>query len=79
MKVGLLLLLVQCTVLVLEHNFALEAAIGSHACWLAASTRVTNIMPLARPLPLTVGTVNNATTLKACQIAGSIPEAGLER
>jgi hypothetical protein len=34
------------TVRVFERNFALEDAIGSHACSLEASTRVTNAIPL---------------------------------
>jgi hypothetical protein len=36
----------QGTVLIFEHNFALEDAIGSHACSLETSMRVTNGMPL---------------------------------
>jgi hypothetical protein len=45
-------------------DFALENAIGSHACSLEASKRVTNGIPLGRPRPLTVTTVNSATTVK---------------
>jgi hypothetical protein len=74
-------------VLGFEQNFALEDAIGSHACSLEAhacsleahacsleahacsleaSMRVINRMPLECPLPLTVRTFYDVTTLKAC-------------
>jgi SWI/SNF-related matrix-associated actin-dependent regulator of chromatin subfamily A3 len=39
-----------CTLLVFEQMFSLEDVIGSHACWLAASTRVTNHILLGNPL-----------------------------
>jgi hypothetical protein len=40
------------TVRVFEHDFALEDAIGSHACSLEANMRVTNGIPLGSPLLL---------------------------
>jgi hypothetical protein len=40
------------TVLVFRQDFALEDAIGSHACSLEANMRVTNGIPLGSPLPL---------------------------
>jgi hypothetical protein len=36
----------ECAMLVFSTEFALEDAIGSHACSLDASTRVTNGIPL---------------------------------
>jgi glutathionyl-hydroquinone reductase len=42
------------TVRVFRQRFALEDAIGSHACSLEASNRVTNAIPLGCPLPLTI-------------------------
>jgi hypothetical protein len=42
---------------------ALEDAIGSHACSLEAGRRVTNGIPLGRPLFLPVHTVNCVQTL----------------
>jgi hypothetical protein len=33
-----------------EENFALQDAVGSHACWLEVSMRVTNTMPLESPM-----------------------------
>jgi hypothetical protein len=53
------------TALVFEQNFALEDAIGSHTCSLEASKRVTNRIFLECPLPLTVHTFYDVTTLKA--------------
>jgi hypothetical protein len=48
-----------------EQDFALEDAIGSHACSLEASMRVTNGMPLELSLFLPVdNNVNCVTTLK---------------
>jgi hypothetical protein len=41
-----------CAVRVLRQNFALEDAIGSHACSLEANMRVTNGIPLGSPLLL---------------------------
>jgi hypothetical protein len=38
---------------VLTQRIALEDAIGSHACSLEASIRLTNDIHLGRPLPLT--------------------------
>jgi hypothetical protein len=38
------------TVRVFRQKFTLEDAIGSHACSLEASMRVTNGIPLGRPL-----------------------------
>jgi hypothetical protein len=52
------------TVRVFWQKFALEDAIGSHACSLGANTRVTNGIPLGRPLFLPVYTVNCVQTLK---------------
>jgi hypothetical protein len=51
---------------VFRQNFTLEDAIGSHACSLEASRRVTNGIPLGCPLFLLVHTVNCVATLKAC-------------
>jgi hypothetical protein len=53
-----------CPGLVFELNFALEAAIGSHACSLGTSMHVANSLPLGCPLPLTVTTMNCVETLK---------------
>jgi hypothetical protein len=41
---------VKGTVRVFRQDFALEDAIGSHACSLEASSRATNGIPLRRPL-----------------------------
>jgi SpoVK/Ycf46/Vps4 family AAA+-type ATPase len=49
---------------VFEQDFALEDAIGSHACSLDANMRVTNGIPRGSPLLLPVGTVNYVETLK---------------
>jgi hypothetical protein len=46
-------------------EFTLEDAIGSHACSLEASSRVTNGIPLGCPRFLPVHTVNCVQTLKA--------------
>jgi hypothetical protein len=54
----------QCTVRVFRQKFTLEDAIGSHACSLQASRRVTNGIPLESPLFLPVHTVNRVQTLK---------------
>jgi hypothetical protein len=51
-------------VLGLKHVFALEGAIGSHACWLEASMRVTNSILLGRPLHLIAAAMNCVKTLK---------------
>jgi hypothetical protein len=51
-------------VLVFEQDFALEDAIGSHACSLEATMRVSNGIPLGSPLLLPVATMNYAQTLK---------------
>jgi hypothetical protein len=51
--------------LVFRLESVLEDALGSHACWLEVSMRVTNGIPLGCPLPLTVATVNSIQTLKA--------------
>jgi hypothetical protein len=50
---------------VFRQEFALEDAIGSHACSFEASMHVTNGIPLGCPLPLTFATVNSVQTLKA--------------
>jgi hypothetical protein len=55
------------TVRAFRQKFTIEDAIGSHACSLEASTRVTNGSPLGYPPPLTVTTVNSVKTLKATQ------------
>jgi hypothetical protein len=47
------------TVCVFRPDFALEDAIGSHACSLEANTRVTNGIPFGSPLLLPVCTVNS--------------------
>ena len=52
------------TVRVFRHKFTLEDDIGSHACSLEASRRVTNDIPLGSPLFLPVHTVNCVQTLK---------------
>jgi hypothetical protein len=59
-------LIAMCTVCVFRQGFALEDAIGSHACSLEANVRVTNGIPLGSLLLLPVGTVYCAQTLKAC-------------
>jgi hypothetical protein len=48
-----------------RQKFTLEDAIGSHACSLEATTRVTNGIPLGSSLLLPVCTVNCVQTLKA--------------
>jgi hypothetical protein len=59
-----------CTMRVFEQDFALEDAIGSHACSLhacslQANMRVTNSIPLGSPLLFTVvATINHVETLK---------------
>jgi hypothetical protein len=54
------------TVCVFEQDFALEDAIGSHACSLEANMRVTKGIPLGSPLLLPfVTTVNCVETAKA--------------
>jgi hypothetical protein len=52
------------TVRVFDGIFTLEDAIGPHACSLEANMRVTNGIPLRRPLFLPVDTVNCVKTLK---------------
>jgi hypothetical protein len=52
------------TVRVFRQKFTLEDAIGSHACSLEASSRVTNGIPLGSSLFLPVHTVNCVQTLK---------------
>jgi hypothetical protein len=52
------------TVLVFEHNFALEAAIRSQTYWYDASMRVTNSKLLGCFFSLLFGTMNYAQTLK---------------
>jgi hypothetical protein len=47
------------------QKFALEGAIGTHACSLEANMRVTNGIPLGSPLLLPVCPVNSVQTLKA--------------
>jgi glucose/arabinose dehydrogenase len=49
---------------IFRQKFALEDAIGSHACSLEASMRVTNGIPLGCSLLLSVHTVNCVQTLK---------------
>jgi hypothetical protein len=51
----------------LRQKFTLEGAIGSHACSLEASMRVTNGIPLGCSLHLPIGIVNCVQTLKANQ------------
>jgi hypothetical protein len=48
-----------------RQKFALEDAIGSHACSLEASERVTNDIPLGCSLLLPIDTINSVATLKA--------------
>jgi hypothetical protein len=54
-----------CRVRGFRQEFTLDDAVGSHACSLVANMRVTNDVPLGRPLPLTVATVNSVQMLKA--------------
>jgi hypothetical protein len=54
-----------CAVRVFRQKFTLEDAIGSHACSLEASMRVTNAIPLGCSLLLPVGTAYHVQTLKA--------------
>jgi hypothetical protein len=56
-----------CTVRVFRKKFTLEDAIGSHACSLQASRRVTNDIPLWCPLFLPIHPVNCVQTLKATE------------
>jgi hypothetical protein len=53
-----------CTVPIFRQKFALEDAIGSHACSLEANMCVTNGIPLGSPLLLPAGIVNHVTPLK---------------
>jgi hypothetical protein len=53
------------TVRVFRQKSTLEDVIGSHACSLESSSRVTNGIPLGWPLLLPVHTVNCVQTLKA--------------
>jgi hypothetical protein len=55
------------TVRVFRQKSTLEDAIGSHACSLEASRRVTNGIPLGSSLFLPVHTVNCVQTLKVVQ------------
>jgi predicted RNA binding protein YcfA (HicA-like mRNA interferase family) len=55
---------IEGTVRFFRQKFTLEDAIGSHACSLEANMRVTNGIPLGRPLLLPVDTVNCVQTLK---------------
>jgi hypothetical protein len=52
-------------VCVFRQKFTLEDAIGSHACSLQVSRRVTNGIPLGCPLFIPVRIVNYIQTLKA--------------
>jgi hypothetical protein len=54
-----------CTVRGFWQGFTLEDAIGSHACSLETSMRVSNGIPLGCSFLLPVGTVNCVQTLKA--------------
>jgi hypothetical protein len=47
-----------------RQKFTNEDAIGSQACSIGANMRVTNVIPLGRPLFLPVYTVNCVRTLK---------------
>jgi hypothetical protein len=57
------------TVRVFRQKFTLEDAIGSHACSLEASRRVTNGVPLGSSLFLPLHTVNCVQTLKVSALA----------
>jgi hypothetical protein len=50
------------TLRVFRHNFALEDAIGSHACSLQANMRVTNSIPLGSPPLIAVFIINYVET-----------------
>jgi hypothetical protein len=52
------------TVCDFRQKFALDDAVGSHACSLEANMRVTHDIPLGCPLLLPVSTVNFVQTLK---------------
>jgi hypothetical protein len=52
------------TVRVFRQEFALEDAIGSHACSLEVNIRVNNGIPLGSPLFLTVFIINHVKTPK---------------
>jgi hypothetical protein len=54
-----------CTVRVFRQNFALEDAIGSHACSIEANMRVTNGIPLGESADLIVVIINHVETPKA--------------
>jgi hypothetical protein len=62
----------ECTVLVFRQKWTLEDAIGSHACSLEASERVTNGTHLGCSLLLPGGTVNSVQTLKAGELISTI-------
>jgi hypothetical protein len=65
----------EVTVRVFEQDFAIEDAIGSHACSLEANIRVTIGIPLGSPLRLTVAIINYAETLKAPQAGTGLSSA----
>jgi hypothetical protein len=56
---------VMCTMLVFDQKFALEAAIGSHACSLKVSMRMANTLHLGGGALLTIAIINSTETLKA--------------
>jgi hypothetical protein len=59
-----------CTMRVFRREITREDAIGSHACSLEASRRVTNSIPLGRSLLLPVDTVNCVQTPKGGYMSG---------
>jgi hypothetical protein len=64
------------TVRVFRQNFALEDAIGSHACSLQALTCVGPMVFLSEAHVLTVSTINHAETLKDDALCKSLPGKG---
>jgi hypothetical protein len=56
-----------------------QDTIGSHACSLEASMRVTNSFPVGWTLPLTVAAVNHVATLKVLEDELEIQEFSTER
>jgi hypothetical protein len=66
---------------VFRQKFALEDAIGSHACSLEVNMRVTNGIPLGCSFLLPVDPVNSVQTLKAlpCSDDWSAPRCRLSR
>jgi hypothetical protein len=61
----------------LRQKCTLGMPFGSHACSLEASMRVTNGIPLERPLPLIVTNMHSVQTLKAGPVLNAQKESFL--